>query len=48
MKNKRKLIITSISVIAICITFIGLSYAYWYVRNIQDTTSNATTGCFQV
>ena len=48
MKNKRKLIVTSISVIAICITFIGLSYAYWYVRNIQDTTSNATTGCFQV
>lgn len=48
MKNKRKLIVTSISVIAICITFIGLSYAYWYVRNIQDSTSNATTGCFQV
>ena len=48
MKNKKKLIITSISIIAICIAFIGLSYAYWYVRNIQDTTSNATTGCFQV
>lgn len=48
MKSKKKLIITSISVIAICITFIGLSYAYWYVKNIQDTTSNATTGCFQV
>ena len=48
MKSKKKLIITSISVIAICITFIGLSYAYWYVRNIQDSTSNATTGCFQV
>ena len=48
MKNKKKLMITSISVIAICLAFIGLSYAYWYVRNIQDTTSNATTGCFQV
>ena len=48
MKSKKKLIITSISVIAICIAFIGLSYAYWYVRNIQDTTGNATTGCFQV
>ena len=48
MKNKRKLIVTSISAIAICLTFIGLSYAYWYVRNIQDSTSNATTGCFQV
>ena len=40
--------ITSISVIAICVAFMGLSYAYWYIRNIQDTTSNATTGCFQV
>ena len=48
MKNKRKLIVTSVSVIAICLAFIGISYAYWYVRNIQDTTSNATTGCFQV
>ena len=48
MKNKKKLIITSISIIAICLAFIGISYAYWYVRNIQDTTSNATTGCFQV
>ena len=48
MKNKKKLIITSISIIAICLAFIGLSYAYWYVRNIQDSTSNATTGCFQV
>ena len=48
MKNKKKLIITSISIIAISIAFIGLSYAYWYIRNIQDTTSNATTGCFQV
>ena len=48
MKNKKKLMITSISVIAICIAFIGLSYAYWYIRNIQDSTSNATTGCFQV
>ena len=48
MKSKKKLIITSISIIAVCIAFIGLSYAYWYVRNIQDTTSNATTGCFQV
>ena len=48
MKNKKKLMITSISIIAISIAFIGLSYAYWYVRNIQDSTSNATTGCFQV
>ena len=48
MKNRKKLIITSISIIAVCIAFIGLSYAYWYIRNIQDSTSNATTGCFQV
>lgn len=48
MKSKKKLIITSISIIAICIAFIGLSYAYWYVRNIQNSTNNATTGCFQV
>lgn len=48
MEDKKKLIMTSVSVIAICLAFIGLSYAYWYVRNIQDTTSNATTGCFQV
>ena len=48
MKNKRKLIVTSVSVIAICIAFMGLSYAYWYIRNIGDSTSNATSGCFLV
>ena len=46
--EKKKFIIPIISVIAICLTSLGLSYAYWYITKLQDTTNNATTGCFNL